>query len=692
MNIFYFFFFIHGLFTIISQITIIRELIIAFYGNELFSGIVLAIWFLGAGLGSFWALKIKRFKSWKQIFSIQLLLFSLFPLEILLIRFLIGKTVYLGEIPPFFQSSMFVFLLLFPFSFFLNALFSWTTSFWIQKQKKIAPAFLISRAYLLETIGLVIGGLIFNFFLITSTFPFPSSLNIKSLKFRFPNLVESVNSRYGNIAVTKINQQYNFYESGQFIGSNKEIEANEYLAHLILTQHQEPKNILIIGGGLNGLIFETLKYQSIEKIDYLEIDPKLIEVSQKYLADYLIKAVNDPKVKIHLVDGRQFLQETAQKYDLIIFNLNNPSTALINRFYTQECYQLVEKALANNGLLATSIYVPVDYLSEEARNLVGLINQTLKSVFPYQLNLPEEDSILFLASKENIFLTKPDLVKERFLKNNIKTQFFSADYLEYRLQSPKIKQLTSILKEQKEKKLNTDFYPLAYFFESAFWQTMFSFKTAKILNVFGSLDFKIILTVLIAIQLLIFSFIKKRSTISFLIVLLTGFSLIVFEILIIFIFQAVLGYVFSKIALIFTLVLTGLGLGNFWATKKKISVNKSIKLLKKALFSIIIYCFLFLWLIKKIPTEMSFYVLAMIIGFLSAIIFPLGNKIILAKDKKAYQKTGFLYSADLLGAFGGAILASVFLIPIFGVSKTVYLLIIINIFELIILIEPTRLD
>lgn len=684
---YYLFFFIHGLFSIITQVVLVRELIVAFYGNELFSGIVLAIWLLGGGIGSLLALRLKRLKDLKKIFLIQFLLFFIFPLEIVSIRFLIGKIALPGEIPLFSQSIFFVFFLLFPYCFILESLFAWATSLWSQKKKKSEVPYLISQAYFLETIGLALGCLIFNFFLITSTFPFPSVLNKKSLKFRFPNLIESVNSRYGNIAVTKIGKQYNFYESGQFVGSNKEIEVNEYLAHLILTQHPRPKKVLIIGGGLNGLIFEILKYQSIEKVDYLEIDPKLIEITKKYLPTYLIKALEHPKVRINLIDGRKFLKQTNESYDIVIFNLANPSTALINRFYTKECYQQVKKIINKNAVFATSISVPVDYLSKEAISLVSLINQTIKSVFPYQLILPEDSSILFLASTENIISTDQNLVKQRFLKNRIQTKFFSPDYLEYRLKSFKIKQITNILNKQKMKDLNTDFHPLAYFFESTFWQTIFSFKTAKIMRSLGLVDFKIILITLFVLYSLFFVLIKKPSSVNFLTVFSAGFTLMAFEILIIFIFQATLGYVFSKIALIFTLILGALGLGNLWATSKKLSSYQSAKLLRIIFSSIIVYCLLFAFFIKKVPSEISFYILATIIGILIGTVFPLSNTIMLTKEKEVYKKTGFLYSADLLGAFVGAILPSIFLIPIFGVMKTVCLLSLISLFSLVLLLK-----
>jgi len=283
---FIFFFFALGLISLFAQVTILRELIVSFYGNELFIGIILGVWLLITSFGSLFAHKLPtKLLNIKNIFLLLFLTFICFPLEIILIRIFWGLVFSPGELPSLLSSLAFIFLLLFPFCFLLGTIFTWGTKFWAKK--KIYQ--LISQAYLWETIGLVTAGFVFNFFFITSTFPLPASLNNQTLKFRFPNLVESINSLYGNISVTKTDDQYNFYENGVFVSSTQEQEASEYFVHPILTQHENPKNILLIGNGLSGIIQEILKYKTVEAINYIELDPKLIEIQRQYLPVRLIK-------------------------------------------------------------------------------------------------------------------------------------------------------------------------------------------------------------------------------------------------------------------------------------------------------------------------------------------------------------------------------------------------------------------
>jgi len=682
------FFLLLGIVSIISQVVIVRELMTAFFGNELFVGIVLGIWLLGTGLGSLLTLKIfPKIKTKKTCFLLEILLCFLLPLLIILIRFLVAKTLLPGEAPSFYQALLFTFLSLFPFCFLLGGLFSLGGKVWAKSNL----AFLISRAYFLETIGFAVGGLIFNFLLVSSTFPLSESLNSQTLKFRYPNLVETINSRYGSIAVTKIGNQYNFYENGGFIGTNEEKEGSEYFIHTIFAFQQKPKNILLIGNGLNGPLFEISKYQSIEKIDYVELDPKLVEVQTKYLPSYLTKVPKNPKINIHFLDARRFLKQTKKDYDLVILNFPNPSTAFLNRFYTQECFQEVKRLLATDGILAFTLDVPVDYLSEEAKGLVFSINKTIKSVFPHILFLPEETSILFISSNA------PLPAKKELITDQVETDYFTRQYLSYRLSSAQINRLKNLLAETRAK-INTDFSPTAYFYQTAFWQTTQSFQLAKILKGTEKINW----LMLSIFTLLVLLFLKNKLASPILSMGIASFTLMTIEILIIFLFQSQLGHLFSKIALIFTTILLSMGIGNCVGTKVASSSpchseldSESIKIPKRALsakkqfgndvcikslllikLSIILYLLLFFPIIKNFSQEPVFYLLGGIIGILVGTVFPLTNKIYL----KRTEKVGVLYSSDLFGAFFGAVLPSLFFIPVFGTQKTIVLLITFNLF------------
>lgn len=714
--LFFLSFFIHGLTLIIAQVTILRELMSAFYGNELFIGASLGFWLLGAGLGSYLAHKVRFQKVLlRNLVSLNLILLALgLPLEIVLIRLFKGKFFLPGEVPNFLLGLVFAFLILVPFCIVINAFFTLGTRLWAgQKRKKDTPK-LISRAYLWEIIGLASGGLAFNFLLVKLTefrvlfllsalslllaskigksrflkwgtllasclalfmafSPLISILNTQTLKLVYPKLIESVNSKYGKITVTRSGSQHNFFENGNLAGTDQNTEASEYLVHFLLNFSANPEKVLLVGGGFNGVISEILKYKTLERVDYLEIDPLFLKTIKKYLSQELKSDLENPKVNILYVDGRVFLKTTSQKYDLVIFNLPNPSTALLNRFYTKEFFEEAGKLLEDHGILVTTLDLPIDYLSSEAERLASNVYWTQKRVFSFVEVFPQE-TILFLSSK-NPILTNDDLLKERFKKRNLITSFFTSEDISYRTKSVHIPYIKAIFKRNRNVKLNLDFFPTAYFYQIAFWQTQFSFAFAKILQGLTKLNWYLVAAFIFFPLVLLLCKTKKASSLVPVLVGVSGFTLMVFETLTIFAFQATLGFLFAKISLIFTAFLISIGIGNIWATR---SLKQASKKLKIIMLFLILYCPCFLLLLNKTQSELPFYLLSMIIGFLVGAIFPLANQVFLEKDKKAVLKTGILYSADLIGAFFGAILTSIVLIPILGVHQTVYITMAIN--------------
>ena len=158
---------------------------------------------------------------------------------------------------------------------------------------------------------------------------------------------------------------------------------------------------------------------------------------------------------------------------------------------------------------------------------------------------------------------------------------------------------------------------------------------------------------------------------------LASFTLMTTEILLIFLFQATLGYLYSKIALLFTTILVSMGVGNLLTTNLK-EAKKALTLSK---ILILLYLVMFFFLIKNLDTEREFYLLGGLMGVLVGTIFPLTNKVYLTSFPKPSKKTGVLYASDLFGAFLGALFPSILFIPVFGVQKTVLLLALLNLFS-----------
>ena len=140
------------------------------------------------------------------------------------------------------------------------------------------------------------------------------------------------NSNYGNIVVTKRGEEFTFYSDGIPIvtAPNPDEAFVEELAHFPMLFHYSPHKVLVVGGGVGGLINEVVKHP-VEKVDYAELDPLIIEAAQSFPTLLTESELSNPKVAVHYIDGRLFMSRSQEHYDVIIVNLPSPSTLQLIR-------------------------------------------------------------------------------------------------------------------------------------------------------------------------------------------------------------------------------------------------------------------------------------------------------------------------------------------------------------------------
>ena len=138
------------------------------------------------------------------------------------------------------------------------------------------------------------------------------------------------------------------------------------------------KNVLIIGAG-SGTDVAIALANGAEHVDAVEIDPELYALGRKLHPDH---PYDDPRVTVHINDGRAFLRHTEGKYDLIIFALTDllvltsthANLRLESFLFTTESMRQAQSHLTNNGLLVLYNYYRQDW---SIRKLAGM----LQSVF-----------------------------------------------------------------------------------------------------------------------------------------------------------------------------------------------------------------------------------------------------------------------------------------------------------------------
>lgn len=131
---------------------------------------------------------------------------------------------------------------------------------------------------------------------------------------------------------------------------------HEMLTHVPLFAHGAAKKVLIIGGGDGAMLREVCRHQSVAQITMVEIDTYVIELCRQYLPHHNAGAYQDPRLKLIIDDGVNFVQQTQEKFDVIISDCTDPigpGESLFTSAFYQGCADALQQGgifVAQNGV------------------------------------------------------------------------------------------------------------------------------------------------------------------------------------------------------------------------------------------------------------------------------------------------------------------------------------------------------
>jgi spermidine synthase len=153
-------------------------------------------------------------------------------------------------------------------------------------------------------------------------------------------------------------------------------EVQKMLAHLPMLLHPEPRQVLVIGFGAGGTSWSMTRY-AVQRVDIVEFVPGVIEAASLF-PEVNHNVLADPRVRVTLDDGRNYLLVTPKTYDVISVDTLDPKHAGNGNLYTREFYELSKRALKPGGLFVQWLpYHQVDNAS------LKLIARTFQHVYPH---------------------------------------------------------------------------------------------------------------------------------------------------------------------------------------------------------------------------------------------------------------------------------------------------------------------
>ena len=728
-----------GFTAVLSQIVLMRELIVVFNGNEISVGIMLATWLLwtvvGSSLGNRFTLGSPNAR--KAVAAIECMLGVSLPAAIWAVRASKGfiQTVpgeLVGPVPMLLTCAV----CLSVFCFFSGCLFVLATRMYVH-ERKVSPDIASGSAYLLEAAGSALGGILASVVLLCflDAFQIGSVVALLNLcmagvllfgatrkrvcavavagiclaiplffyvapfllrssqarLWRGFRLLESRDSIYGNLTVIETGSIRSLYDNGVILANAPDTAAAEEAVHYALLEHVAPKEVLLIGGGANGSIAEVLKHPTIERIDYVELDPALIDIVRRWFDAQSAPLVADLRVHLHYADGRLYLKTATEPFDAIILDLPDPQTAQLNRFYTAEFFRSAREHLAVGGLLALQLRASEDYISPQLSEFLRCIHRTLREAFPYVATIPGETLHFFAATQPDVLTDVPQTLIARLQARNLQTLYVREYFIPFRMTPDRMAQVHELLQPLPTTPVNRDFAPIAYYFDVVLWSAQFKLGYSRCFQAASQIAFPRILEGALVVLSLVAVFLayvpgrhRRSCAAAACCMTATGFTLMTLQIFLLLAFQAVYGYVYHQLAIVIAMFMAGIALGSWLGIRRMGSSDRppframaTIQLLLALSGPALI---LLVSLLSRISggasallvAQLVFPVLAAAGGMLGGYQFPVATEIYLGRSSPK-ASMGTLYALDLFGGCVGALLLSTYLIPVFGFWKTAWL-------------------
>lgn len=235
---------------------------------------------------------------------------------------------------------------------------------------------------------------------------------------------------FKNHKILSLNRQF------QFSFSNEEVY-HDALVHIPLkmTKHF-PKKVLLLGGGDGLALREILKYDKIEHITHIELDPEFTEFCRTHPQ---IKKLNngslEPNSRVSRFYGDAFylIKKESTKYDYIIIDFPYPFSYDLWKLYSLEFYLSLQKKISKDGIIVLDAPVQSEKVAKhignsKSKEINSVLYSTIKAANFKTINFFsfQKEGFIVLSTKEitlkksnldNIFLSPVTSSKLHYLQD-----------------------------------------------------------------------------------------------------------------------------------------------------------------------------------------------------------------------------------------------------------------------------------
>ncbi len=199
--------------------------------------------------------------------------------------------------------------------------------------------------------------------------------------YRVKSILCSAQTPFQHIVIA---DTYNYGRALFIDGKIQSSFEDEALYHEMLVQpamliHPNPRSVLIVGGGEGATLREVLAHNQVRAVTMVDIDQEAVDLCRQFLPSWSRGAYEDPRVRVVYTDGRQFIEDTDELYDVVIIDVVDMlADGPAFRLYTRQFYQHLRKRLRPEAIVMIQ---GLEFSFSNHKQHVALV-RTLRTLFP----------------------------------------------------------------------------------------------------------------------------------------------------------------------------------------------------------------------------------------------------------------------------------------------------------------------
>jgi spermidine synthase len=690
--------FLVGLLAILSQVVLLRELNVAFYGVELVYALGLSAWMAGGAAGALVASRRLAATRGRLTWLLAIAAVAL-PADVALIR---GSRLLLGGIPgaflPFDRQVIALAGSILPLSFALGLAFRWAAGLAARAGRTLAHSYAvecggaasgataatIAFACGLQTLpaAILAAGLVPAVLIAGSArartsaaratalaaatlaatvgaAAFAPRLDLRMTAWSHPAVVETRDSPYARVTATVTGSQTALFVDDVLVFES-EGAGPEELAHLTALQHPAPRRMLLLGGTVEG-VADQLRRHAPERLDAVELDATCVRVAARWLGRRPDAVVEDP---------RAFLGREA-RYDVIVVAMPQPTSGQSNRFYTREFFAECRRRLEPGGVMGFRLDVPENVITPLMAVRTASVVEAARAAFPFVEVLPGTSAVV-LASGAPL-PPGADVLSARWHARGLAARLVTPAYLHYLYENDRRVELDRRLRAVGAP-ANSDDRPVCYEFAALGWLARFypdilRVDAARLAAARpgwqGALAAGVGLVGLFLVAR------RWQGSRTALLAGVAGVAGMLLETVVLLEYQARSGALFERLGALLTAFMAGMAAGAWLADRWLAAPGRRPRGQAATVFALACLGAV-IGVLAGRPSGIGFGGSALLLcaaGALVSAIFAGASAVAGPADA---DRIGSLYGADLAGGAAGSLLAGLVIVPLAGLAPTAW--------------------